>query len=191
MSAEYDLDRFINFTSSGKCFQSATLASAIATNTSYDFLTFLGIAQTLNLEFLPISWDTGQATIGQGGTAEINQSSVNLETAFAFKRLTSVDADSSEAKKTARLKALVAEIFVLGHKSVRGHPNITRLEGICWDIEPERETVWPVLVFEKTEHGDLGTFMKHSAGRDMDLRNRLKLCTGIATAISHMHLNGE
>ena len=83
MSAECDLDSLISFTSLGKIFQSATLASATATDTSYDFLTFLGIAQNLNLEFLPISHDIGQANIGQGGTAEISQSPINLETAFA------------------------------------------------------------------------------------------------------------
>lgn len=191
MSAQSDLDRSVSFTRSGKFFQSATLASAIATDTCYDFLTFLGIAQNLNLEFLPTSWDTGQANIGQGGTAEISQSPIDLETAFAFKRLTSIDSDVSEAKKTAIFEALVAEIFVLGHKSIRGHPNINRLEGICWDIEPKRETVWPVLVFEKTQHGDLGIFMKHGAGTRLDLRNRFELCIDIATAVSDLHLNGE
>ena len=79
---------------------------------------------------------------------------------------------------------------MLGHQSIRGHPNINRLEGICWDIEPERERVWPVLVFDKSIYGDLEAFMKLGAGRNMDLRNRLELCVGIATAVSDLHLNG-
>ena len=191
MSAHSRLDRLISFTSSGKFSQSATLASAAATDTSYDLLTFLGIAQSLNIDFLPISWDARQANIGQGGTAAISQSSVDLETAFAFKRLASVNSALSEAQITAIYQALVAEISVLGHKSIRSHRNINRLEGICWDIETESERVWPVLVFEKTQYGDLKTLMEHDAGTGLDLRNRLRLCAEIATAVSDLHLNGE
>ena len=181
----------MSFTSSGKFSQSATLASVAATDIPYDLLTFLGIAQSLNIGFLPISWDVGQASIGKGGTAEISQSSVNLETAFAFKRPSSVDLALSEAKKTAIFEALAAEISVLGHRSIRGHPNINRLEGICWDIEPDGERVWPVLVFEKTQHGDLKTLMEQGAGTRLDLRDRIRLCAEVAMAVSDLHLNGE
>ena len=192
MSAESYIDsRLISFTSSGHFSASATLASAVATSTPYDLLTFLGIAQSLNIDFLPITWDAGQASIGQGGTAEISQSSVDLETAFAFKRLSPVNSALSEAQQTTIFKALIAEISVLGHKSIRGHGNINRLEGICWDIEPESEKVWPAFVFEKTQHGDLMTFMNHAAGTRLDLRNRLRLCAEIATAVSDLHLSGE
>ena len=192
MSANSHIDsRLISFTTSGNFFVSATLASAAATNTPYDLLTFLGIAQSLNIDFLPITWDAEQASIGQGGTAEINQSSVSLETAFAFKRLSPVDSALSEAQHTTIFKTLIAEISVLGHRSVRANGNINRLEGICWDIEPESERVWPVFVFEKTQHGDLKTFMEHGAGTSLDMRNRLRLCAEVATGVSHLHMNGE
>ena len=192
MSANSYIDsRLISFTTSGNFSVSATLASAAtATNTPYDLLTFLGIAQSLNIDFLPITWDADQASIGQGGTAEISQSSVNLETAFAFKRLSPVDSALSEAQQTTIFKALIAELCVLGHKSIHGHGNINKLEGICWDIEPESERVWPAFVFEKTQHGDLKTFMEHGAGTGLDLRNRLRLCAEIATAVSDLHLSG-
>ena len=193
MSANSYIDsRLISFTNSGNLSLSATLASsAAATKTPYDLLSFLGIAQSLNIDFLPITWDAGQASIGQGGTAEISQSSVNLETAFAFKRLSPVDSALSEAQQTTIFKALIAEISVLGHKSIRGHANVNRLEGICWDIEPESERVWPAFVFEKTQHGDLKTFMDHGAGTRLNLRSRLRLCAEIATAVSDLHLSGE
>ena len=192
MSANSYIDsRLISFTTSGNFSVSATLASAAtATNTPYDLLTFLGIAQSLNIDFLPITWDADQASIGQGGTAEISQSSVNLETAFAFKRLSPVDSALSEAQQTTIFKALIAELCVLGHKSIRGHGNINKLEGICWDIEPESERVWPAFVFEKTQHGDLKTFMEYGAGTRLDLRDRLLLCAEIATAVSDLHLSG-
>ena len=191
MSANCHLDRLISFTSSGKLSHSATIASAAATETSYDLLTFLGIAQSLNIDFLPIPWNTGQANIGKGGTAEISQSSINLETAFAFKRLAALDTARFEVDKTAIFKALIAEIFVLGHESIRGHQNINKLAEICWDVEAESERVWPVLVFEKTQHGDLRTVMEHSAGMRLDLGSRLRLCAEVVTAVSDLHLNGE
>ena len=191
MSANSYIDsRLASFTTSGNVSVSATSASAAATNAPYDLLTFLGIAQSLNIDFLPITWDAGQASIGQGGTAEISQSSVNLETAFAFKRLSPVDSALSEAQQTTIFKALIAEVCVLGHKSARGHGNINKLEGICWDIEPESERVWPAFVFEKTQHGDLMTFMERGAGTRLDLRSRLRLCAEIATAVSDLHLSG-
>ena len=192
MSANSYIDsRLISFTTSGNYSVSATLASAAATDAPYDLLTFLGIAQSLNIDFLPITWDAGQANIGQGGTAEISQSSVNLETAFAFKRLSPVNSALSDAQQTTIFKALIAELSVLGHKSIRGHGNINRLEGICWDIESESERVWPAFVFEKTQHGDLMKFMEHGAGTRLDLRNRLRLCAEIAKAVSDLHLSGE
>ena len=195
MAANSHIDsQLISFTTSGTFSLSATLASSAAatkTGTPYDLLTFLGIAQSLNIDFLPITWDAGEASIGQGGTAEISQSSVNLETAFAFKRLSPIESALSEAQQTTIFKALIAEIFVLGHKSIRGHGNVNRLEGICWDIEPESGRVWPAFVFEKTQHGDLKTFMDHGAGARLNLRNRLRLCAEIATAVSDLHLSGE
>lgn len=192
MSANRYIDnRLISFTVSGTVSLSATLASAAATNTPYDLLTFLGIAQSLNIDFLPIIWDAEEVSIGQGGTAEISQSSVNLETAFAFKRLSPVDSALSEAQHTTIFKALIAEISVLGHSSVRGHGSINRLEGICWEIEPQSERVWPAFVFEKTQHGDLKRFMEHGAGTRLDLKNKIRLCAEIATAVSDLHMNGE
>lgn len=192
MSADSYIDsRLISFTTSGNFSLSATLASTAATSTNYDLITFLGIAQALNIDLLPITWDAEQASIGQGGTAEISQSSVDLETAFAFKRLSSVHSDLSEEQQATIFKALIAEVIVLGHKSIRAHGNVNRLEGICWDIEPESDRVWPVFVFEKTQHGDLKTFMDHGAGTRLDLGSRLHLCAEIATAISDLHLSGE
>ncbi len=56
MSTQKHLDNYITFTNSGKLFQSATLESSVrVANTPNDLLTFLGIAQGLNIEFLPIS----------------------------------------------------------------------------------------------------------------------------------------
>ncbi len=97
---------------------------------------------------------------------------------------------TSEAKEKA-YKALIAELCVLGHKSIRGHSFVTRLEEICWDIEIESESVWPVLVFVKAPHEDLERFMNWGAGAKITLNERLRLCAKIAVAIEDLHLNGE
>ena len=191
MSTQSHLDNHISFTNSGKLFQSATLGSSVrVADTPYDLLTFLGIAQGLNIEFLPISWDTGLAKVGEGGSAEINQSSIDVENTFAFKRLASAQVALSEAKEKA-YKALIAELCVLGHKSIRGHSFVNRLQGICWDIETESESIWPVLVFEKAPHGDLERFMNCGAGAKIALSERLRLCAEVAIAITGLHLNGK
>jgi hypothetical protein len=98
---------------------------------------------------------------------------------------------TSKAKEKA-YKALIAELCVLGHKFIRGHSFVTRLEEICWDIEIESESVWPqVLVFVKASHEDLERFMNWGAGAKITLNERLRLCAKIAVAIEDLHLNGE
>jgi hypothetical protein len=116
-----------------------------------------------------------------GFTAEIRQSLINLQMSFAFKRLKEPDGGGS-------LAPLISEISVLGHPKVRSHPHIARLEAICWDIsETDAEEVWPVLVFEKSQHGDLQRFLISDEGRDLGMDERLALCYHIATALFTMH----
>lgn len=191
MSTQSHLDNHITFSNSGKLFQSATLGSSVrVADTPNDLLTFLGIAQGLNIEFLPMSWDTGLAKLGEGGSAEINQSSIDVENSFAFKRLAPAQVALPETKEKV-FEALIAELCVLGHKCIRGHSFVNRLQGICWDIETESESVWPVLVFEKAPHGDLERFMNWGAGAKTALNDRLRLCAEVAIAITDLHLNGK
>lgn len=191
MSTQNHVDNHITFTSSGKLLQTATLgSSARVVDTPCDLLTFLGIAQGLHIDFLPVSWDTGLAKVGEGGSAEISQSSIDVENSFAFKRLVSAKVARSETKKKA-YEAMIAKLCVLGHKSIRGHSFVNRLEGICWDIDIESESVWPVLVFEKAPHGDLERFMNCGAGAKIALMDRLRLCAEVAIAITDLHLNGK
>ena len=75
----------------------------------------------------------------------------------------------------------------MSHPSVRSHPNVIRLEGVCWDISFDNEEVWPVLVFEKARHGDLRNFLRTNTGRHIKWDDRIKLCADIATAIMLLH----
>jgi hypothetical protein len=181
----------VSFAKSGNYYQSATLARGTPADTPYDFLSILGIAQTLKIDFLPITWQPALEMVGHGGTAEIRQALVDLQMNFAFKRLISVEPTQSTTDETKSFRTLIAEISALGHPLIRDHPNIIKLEGICWDVVPGGEKVWPVLVFEKARHGDLQTFMEQAEGKRLSLEERLNLCADITIAVHDMHSNSE
>ena len=183
-----DLDSFIK---SGKLLQTAAPANTTAADSNCNFLSFLGIAQSLRIDFLPITWQPGLDSLGQGGTAKIHQALVNLQMSFAFKRLASTGPAQLEAYKIRNFRALIAEILVLSHPSIHDHPNINRLEGICWDVVSGCEKVWPVLVFEKARYGDLQTFMERAEGKILTIEERLNICADIAIAVMDMHSSGE
>lgn len=160
---------------------SRELHGEIAVDSHQDFLYVLAVAQDREIDFLPILWQPALDTTGAGFTAEIRQSLINLLMSFVFKRLKEPDGGGS-------LAPLISEISFLGHPKVRSHPHIARLEAICWDIsETDAEDVWPVLVFEKSQHGDLQHFLISDKGRDLGIDERLELCYHIATALFTMH----
>jgi hypothetical protein len=51
--------------------------------------------------------------------------------------------------------------------------------------------VWPVLVLEKSQYGDLYNFATLPVGRELCFAKRLKLCVDVGTAISDMHNNSR
>ncbi|KAI1128864.1 hypothetical protein F5Y10DRAFT_239748 [Nemania abortiva] len=149
----------------------------------FNFLSFLATAQALRIEFLPLVWDSARGIIGTGGTSRIHQALVNLDTSFAFKAYHTRNQTEEQVFRT-----LITEITVLSQPFVREHPNISQLQGICWDISPQDDKPWPVLVFEKSHLGDLYHFVSHG-GRDMTFHERLKLCVDVGRAIVDMHSN--
>ena len=178
------LSGIISYTRSGKVHQSAGSASA----ENYDFLDFLGVAQNLGIDFLPVRWQAALEKAGRGGTAEIRQGLVNIETTFVFKQMKKTQ---SPMKEALYFSALIAEISILGHRAVRHHENIVDIEGVCWDVILDEEKVWPVLVFQKTPYGDLNDFMTFGAGRKLNLNKRLGLLTDIALAVRDLHSAGR
>jgi hypothetical protein len=120
--------------------------------------------------------------LGIGGTAEILQLPVNLQMGLAFKRRT-----PSTTSEDSQYRTLISEVSILSKSVIRNQTNIIKLEGICWDISVEEATVRPVLVFEKTEYGDMDRFLKSDAGKRMCLNERLKLCADVATALMTIH----
>ncbi len=190
------------YSRSGFNLESATLQKRLNCG---DIVTFLGIAQRLNIDFLPITWQPALDRIGQGATAEIREASANLQFSFAFKRLVFELCFEYEDFESRLLPCLIAEISILGLKSIRKHPNTINLEGICWEViswEEEhisREALYtsrkggiiPVLVFEKAKYGDLHHFMMQEAGRNLSFAQKIVICTDIAKAVAEMHFHGK
>ena len=99
-------------------------------------------------------------------------------------------------------RALVSQASILRLAEIYNYPNIIHLIGVCWDIRASAQEkdhlenaikgpqlrVWPVLVVEKTDHGDLKCFV-NAAGKNLSFTGRLKLCIDIASGILCLHQN--
>ena len=163
---------------------SATSVRPAAQYEDYGFIALLGLAQRLHINFLPITWQSALGLVGEGGQSRINQALVNLRTSFAFKRFKGDSSD--QMSEYAPFRDIISEMIVLSYPSIRKHPHIVQLIGICWDI-PEDDQVWPVLVFQKTQLGNLCHFMRSEEGQDLSTEDRLKLCADVGIAIEDMH----
>jgi len=142
-----------------------------------DFLKFLAAVERHKIDLFPITWHPALDTIGEGATAEIRAALINVQMSYAFKRF--IISDNNEEKV---LLHLISEVSILGLENIRNHPNIIKLEGVAWDFQDDGQ-VWPVLVFEKTEHGDLETFFASNSGKNITFQERLDLCIHIGTAL--------
>jgi hypothetical protein len=154
-----------------------------------DLITFLAAVQAAQIDILPITWQSAREPVGEGGTSSIKEAPINLQTSFAFKCVKD-ETKGQQMIKTRIFQAFIREITVLSHPSIRRHPNIINLQGICWDIQSKDE-IWPVLIFEKTQFGDLYNFMTLPVGRDLGMIERVKLCADVVSAIADMHENSR
>ncbi|KAF3288921.1 hypothetical protein TWF132_007795 [Orbilia oligospora] len=154
---------------------------------SDDILGLLAVAEHINIDFLPFQCDNSNP-IGIGGTAKItrgaktstNRGDKEYNFGLVFKRTQS----EIEYKNRAEVfRAVLSEVYILGHPVVRHHPNISSLQGICWEIihnEP-----WPVLIFKQAPYGDLSQFMK--SGIELEFKDKIKICWEIGNALQLMH----
>lgn len=97
---------------------------------------------------------------------------------------------SNRLVKSSAYDLLIKEITVLSDPRIMEHPNIVDLGGICWDFA-QKEDVWPALVFEKSEHGDMSTM---EALKDNELLRDdeiLKLCLDVGHALVVLHQRGN
>lgn len=169
----------------------STSAGCGPAGVQYDFLALLGVAQSLQVNFLPITWQSAMNCVGRGGTAKISQSSINAKKSFAFKRMAFCGPGESAAHEARLYKALITEMIVLKHAVLQYHPNFNRFQGLCWDVDCGGSKVRPVLVFERTPDGDLDSFFKTSTGRSLAFEDRLRFCVDVVTAICSLHWLGK
>lgn len=184
------LDSFGQYSSLGSspCIKQFLLsASPVSPTREYSHCSFidaLGLAQRLNVKLIPMMWHARLGLVGRGGQAKVNRARVNQLISFAFKRF------SRRHGVTDSFQEIVREMSLLAHPAVRRHKHIVKLEGICCEVMHERE-VWPVLMFQNSECGDLDDFIRSERGSAISLEERLDLCGGVAIAIRDMHMNSK
>ena len=173
----------------------------------YDLITFLGAAQKLRIQLLPITWQPALDRIGQGATAEIRESIATINFSFAFKRPVLRSSFDFEEFESRLLPCLIDEISILGLPRIRKHRNIIDLEGICWEIISSKgmrisrevpvdfttgdQGIVPVLVFQKSKYGDLYHFMMEDGGKELGFSDKIDICIDVARAIAEMHSQGR
>jgi hypothetical protein len=157
-------------------------------DTQCDLLTFLAVVQKAQVDILPITWQSARQPIRAGNTSNVNKALITLQTSFAFKYVS--DKQKRDKPEAKIFQAFISEITVLSYPLIRKYPNIVKLQGICWDVPFDNE-VWPVLMFEKTQFGDLYNFLILPVGRDLCTAERLKLCGDVGAAIIDMHFNSR
>ena len=155
------------------------LLNLCASESHVDLLAFLATAQVTRTDFLPIAWYPSYY-LGRGGFALLNQSPVKAELSFAFKRLGKYGQISDE--ETQDLFSSTNELIILRHRPISSHPNIIKLEGICWEVTVGEDRILPVLVFEKAAYGDLFQFRDTEEGRKLTVEQKVALCAQILSS---------
>jgi len=189
----YSYDPFLDYP---PLTQTTTVASgydtALEEPCQSEFLRFMAVAQLVGVDFLFVHWkEYALSGLGEGATGRIYQSPLSSKMGFAFKTFRKSSDPSLEAET---YKALVAEMLVLCHPGVREHQNIVGLYGVSFDViafdldGATHRRLWPVLVLEKSSHGDLATFFKDHS---MSLHDAVLVAGQIGAAVQEMHLAGE
>lgn len=87
-------------------------------------------------------------------------------------------------------KALISELRILCHPNVRQCPNIVQMQAICWEIYGASHEICPVLIFPKSDFGDLRHFMQSAYAKGTYAMDSIELCADVARALAVLHANG-
>ena len=163
---------------------------------SSNFLSFLAILQVMAVDIVPARWQRVlSACLFKGASSSINQTLLTKNDTLAFKCIE----DSMKKHENHVFKLMSNEVLVLAHPSIKGHPNVAQLLGVCWDIDPhwdvddddddddEENKIWPALIFERTKHDDLWSFVHSPDGKKLSMDDRVRLCQDIGNSILFMH----
>lgn len=164
-------------------FSGADSLSSPTTIKGHNFLTFLATAQYYKVDFVPLSWDFPLDSAASSGTAKIFEWTLDVNQSFVFKRTKIIGRNHEDTI----YNAFVAELSILCHPTIRNHPHIEKLIGISWEISTKENAVWPVLVLEKAQLGDLHHFMTTEMAKTLSVMEKLSLCLDVATAVVTLH----
>lgn len=154
-----------------------------------DILCFLSVAQHLGSKFLEYTprYDEGVARSGGNALVELIYMDRNRPTLqFAFKRI----GDTAGLDKRTKYRKLICELAVYEHALLRSHPNITNLTGITWSSvlgASKSPLIWPVLGFQLSQRGNLGTFLSGEDNHASSLGHRLGFCLDIGNGLQALH----
>lgn len=171
----------------------------IAANSSGDtaehnnFLRLLQHAVSLETRILSLSWDAALESVGPpGATGSVNQGLLNYQVTLAFKRFKVEVTDprlTQQDFRSLQYDAMINELTVLSNRAIRQHSNIAVFVGLCFEMSPGADAVWPVLAFTKSTHGDLGILLTQGDQQEPDFL--LGVCTEIAQGIEILHKCGK
>ncbi len=155
----------------------------------HDLIDFLGLAQFYEVDLLPITWQPALEGLGDGRTANVSQSLLNIQMSLAFKRAFPTESENQRHwdGESSIFPRLCTELSILAHPPLRNHPFIVRLEGFCWELHLDSFGILPVFVFEKAHGGNLQKFMSSEQGGNLTFAERKALCIQIAHALMTMH----
>jgi hypothetical protein len=144
-------------------------------------LTFLAVAQSQSVDFLPISPQRLLGSVGRGASGDISQSSILKDLGLAFKEFSAL----SGSHETL-MKSMIREIRILQHRPIQLCTNIINLEGICWKSDGSEAGMSPVLVYR------LGrSLASHLAETPVAFETRLQYVKNIGNGLLVLHASGQ
>ncbi|KAF4948637.1 hypothetical protein FGADI_9541 [Fusarium gaditjirri] len=183
---DQQLDRGIGYGRS-KPLESAKGNGNILAGFHPDFISFVTIAQYHHIDIWPMSWDDKLNKLGSGATGDVKQSMVDLKAHFALKRFESHRAtrqhDSSSitsstlSENEALFTALISDSVILRQPQIEEHAHIVGIQGIAFEVEGGCQGlpgIWPMLIMEKAQEGDLARYLASERGREASLSARLE-----------------
>ncbi|KAI4694764.1 hypothetical protein J4E81_006364 [Alternaria sp. BMP 2799] len=137
----------------------------------------LALAQSREVDFLPLIHQPTLGNVGAGLTAVVNQRFIRNDLELAFKEVNSGS-------------AFLRELSFVSARALRAHPFITKLQGIGWSVDSRKEgnkwVIKPVLVFEKATHSTLWSFMHTREGGSLSYKQRISICIQLAIAVADL-----
>lgn len=167
------------------------VSSAVNEHSERSFILFLATAQRHNIDFPAVTWQPALRPVGIGGTAEVNRSLLNLQMSLVFKRVKPSRKDSFWVGEKEIFRTVEMEITILSHPKIRNHEHMIDLVGICWEFDHGSDKLWPVLVFEKIEFGDIYGFLLSETGLKLSFHARIQLCIDVGGALDSAHAIGN